>query len=133
MIYDWIGDLLNNTIFLLDMDSRNLNKTDKFKKDLYKFTKGFSAGKDSEKLAKISTNVHDPNNESIEHKLRKELYIYKKRNEAIKNHVIAYLKMYERKIHTHYTSTYTNNMFNFYRAELNKIEAIEKEYPLEEQ
>jgi len=91
--------------------------------------------KDIELISKIGTNIHKQiiSDEQKElEKILKNGETYKKRYEAIVKYVNQQLKNYNKRNGNSYQSTFNIATYNYFRTVANKIEYINKEYPLEE-
>ena len=100
------------------------------------FTLGYLTDeKDIELISKIGTNIHKQIISDEQKELEKILRnadTYKKRYEAIVNYVNQQLKNYNKRNGNSYQSTFNIATYNYFRTVANKIEYIDKKYPLEE-
>ena len=133
MITTWVKDLIDKGCLLQMIPNNVLNSREKFIKDLYKYTNGFILSeKDRNKIAKFAININSDKvaNEAEDSMMLYDLMITKTRYDSLKKYIASQIVKYNRKKSSDYTSSFNSISYNFYRSLFNKIDSIEKEYPL---
>ena len=139
MIYDWIREMIEVGKACQEYTDELLTNDEIFYRDLYHFTKGFKVPeKEYNKFSKISTNCHKEDNKIVDkfeiNKIKlANLTIYKKRYKALKDYLTIELNKYNKKRLSGFADSYSSITYNEIRKIYNRIESIEKEFPIIEE